>query len=299
MKKEDVRNFAMDIAAELKVNGYEAEVIEVTKVNGTYIGISVRVEPANPVIYMEPYYEAYAKGQLAFPEVVGKVWASIENSKNILPVNGLTAEAISDIISDYDEVRPRLIAQLINYEANTEYLEDKAFLRYRDLAIVFRIILGTDDNGTIATIVVTTSMLFGWYGVTARKLQKDAISNMEKDKLFMSMNTILAAMGHPLDPTQDSPEMFVLSNNAQYFGAAVILSEKVRKEVTERLGDNVMVIPSSVHELILVSQDVQDDEDVASYITGLIQQVNDSPWLDPQEVLSDHPYYLRNMTFVA
>ena len=46
--------------------------------------------------------------------------------------------------------------------------------------------------------------------------------------------------------------MYVLSNEHRINGAAALLDKNMMHKITERLGDDLTLIPSSVHEIIIV-----------------------------------------------
>ena len=90
---------------------------------------------------------------------------------------------------------------------------------------------------------------------------------------------------HVLDMAGISP-MYILSNTSQVFGAACILYPETMKDVSLRLGSDFYVLPSSVHEVILMPADKgYDSEDLSE----MVREVNASDVM-PHEILSDHVY---------
>ncbi len=79
--------------------------------------------------------------------------------------------------------------------------------------------------------------------------------------------------------------MYVLSNDKQVFGAGAILYDGMYEKLERIVGDFI-VIPSSVHETIIVPS-VYD----SPYITSMIREVNETV-VAPDEVLSNRPYKL-------
>ena len=87
---------------------------------------------------------------------------------------------------------------------------------------------------------------------------------------------------------EDMP-LYVLTNTRGFYGAAAILYEGLLEQCVRKFPGDVFVIPSSVHELLLVSA-----EDVwsAQEMTEMIRCVNQTG-VAPEEILSDHVYIYR------
>lgn len=80
--------------------------------------------------------------------------------------------------------------------------------------------------------------------------------------------------------------MYLLTNQTKLYGATCLLYKDILKEFTDKLDANLFIIPSSVHEVILVPvSDALSNE----YLTDLIREVNATE-LSLDEALSDHVY---------
>lgn len=71
----------------------------------------------------------------------------------------------------------------------------------------------------------------------------------------------------------------------------MIIREDIQEAILKRM-NNPIIIPSSVHELLILDT-VETDVD---YMSAMIMSVNESS-LDPIDILSDHPYVLTNGEF--
>lgn len=81
--------------------------------------------------------------------------------------------------------------------------------------------------------------------------------------------------------------MYVLSNHTRINGAACILYDGVLEKIAEMLECNLFILPSSVHEVILIPE--KGDEDYER-LSEMVREVNETQ-LSPEEVLADHAYY--------
>ncbi len=99
-------------------------------------------------------------------------------------------------------------------------------------------------------------------------------------------------------PEEELPDnnMYVLTNDEGFEGASALLHPELFEEAAEEVEDNVIIIPSSIHELLCVPMSVISVKDAAE----MIVEVNESQ-VAPEDVLSTHPYIYwretKNITF--
>lgn len=80
--------------------------------------------------------------------------------------------------------------------------------------------------------------------------------------------------------------MYILTNHRRCFGAAEILDKKTLRTIADQIGDRFIVLPSSVHETIVLPP-----KEEAEYrrLADMVREVNDTQ-VDVEERLSDHVY---------
>ena len=108
--------------------------------------------------------------------------------------------------------------------------------------------------------------------------------NAKKDATLENIGDVLRAMGMPeamISDTEQNPPMIVLSNYKRTFGAYSIIAKL--DELKERFTNGFIVLPSSVHEVIVV--EVPDGEE----LDNMVQEVNDG-YVNLEEQLSGHAY---------
>lgn len=87
---------------------------------------------------------------------------------------------------------------------------------------------------------------------------------------------------------EESEPMYVLTNQIKYFGAAgIFLCAEMFQEIVGK--QNFYILPSSVHELILV---VDRGEYEMEALSAMVKEVNERQ-LTADEILSDHAYYFE------
>lgn len=133
-----------------------------------------------------------------------------------------------------------------------------------------------------ATFIIKESMLKIW-GINKEQLHKIAVANtplLQKEKVE-SLQDILGISAPADIPVP--PNMYVVTNTTGIYGASVICYPGMGEKLCDIFGkDEVILIPSSIHELIAL------DIDDAEALPYMIEDVNET-MLNPEEVLGNTP----------
>lgn len=105
------------------------------------------------------------------------------------------------------------------------------------------------------------------------------------------MQELLGEELEDFEAAKDKCSMFVLTNQSKLNRVAAMLCQNIFKKFADRTGYDLYILPSSVHELILVSADGEDMD----VLSGIVRTVN-ATQVSPEEVLSDHAYYFSRET---
>ena len=253
-------------------------------------GLMIRLEENNiaPFIYLDHYYEQYQNG-MELPDIM----------KDIAELRVSSEQSVKlDIsrITDFNQVKDNIICKLINGDMNEEYLADKPYTQIEDMAVIYVIDLGSGAEGHMSSPI--TYDLMKRYGVDTQMLHEIAIHNLAKSEIvFKSMKDALMEIMFPdgvpeEDPlaeilsAEDEIPMYVLSNAEKLNGAASVLDKDTMETISEMLGGDFVVIPSSIHEVIIQPMDDNVDKDE---LEGIIREVNTGQ-VAPEERLSYHAY---------
>jgi hypothetical protein len=88
-------------------------------------------------------------------------------------------------------------------------------------------------------------------------------------------------------------EFSVVTNNAKLYGASSIINAKLMRDIYAREHTNKFVLlPSSVHEVLLRSVFVKPSEDDMEEYNTIVKEVN-AQKVSENERLSDHAYYIE------
>lgn len=149
-----------------------------------------------------------------------------------------------------------------------------------DLVVEYRI-----DVGDIASMLVTSSLAknHNWTEERLWQASKQYTGFIYEDMMELLQGVL--PEGVELEEYKMNP-MYVASNRARCKGAGAMLCDEVLSSVAEELGCDLTIIPSSIHEVLLV-QEVD-----AEYVKPMIHDVN-AEQLAEDEVLGDGPYVYR------
>ena len=309
MEKEKILNYLVNLIQEKMGCEYEVSPIIADKINEKRYGIMFRKgnENISPTLYIDTVIAHLCKetNQANLHEETNQAADKIISDYQNIPVLNIQIQSdkLIEIVNNYDAARPRLRCMLINTSANTELLKKLPHRSVLDLSIIYYIYLNHTEEGT-TSINVTKDMLKKW-NVTENDLHKVALDNMQQlfPIEFLSMENIFGVQ-------LCESEIYALSNKNLNKGAVVILYDDCLKQVSDKLEDDLYLIPSSVNEWVvlrkqfvnqIVCQDADEDmfglwnEEAKTVITSMIAETNATE-VPIDEVLSDHPYFYDRKT---
>lgn len=242
-------------------------------------GIVIMGESDNisPTIYLEEPYRQYGSG-VSLQEIADQIMALYaEHARN----NKLDM----DFFRDYSLVEERIFHKIINYEKNKELLEDIPYFRWHDLAVVFYYAMEESIFGR-ASIMIHNNHLDMW-GQSAEEVYCRAKDNMRRGmpEVLLPLKMLLEEMTGMNVEENDLP-LYVLTNKERMFGASAMLYSEKMKELADRLRSDLLILPSSVHEVLLLSDDRKQEYE---FYRQMVHEVNTTQ-VDPEEILSFNLY---------
>lgn len=250
-----------------------------------------------PVAVLNPYYD-WLEGRKNenFLENMAEEIARVCCSPGI---SGNDRTGLADRLMDYDFCRDKLRLKLINTGLNRELLENIPHIPFLDLSIVFYVALQGEDATDMMTQV--NSYLKEAWKVTTEELYQQALRNTREtmpavfvrigkvfcDKVEMQPKTDFRIIGSLLPGEKiEDDTLYCLTNHLSVYGAAVLLYPGLLKECTVKYGKDILILPSSVHEVLFISL---SDDSKRNQLNQIVRDINQSE-LGPEEVLSDHIY---------
>lgn len=292
LKKEE---FCMEVEqkiAEKLGDNYEIKLQEVRKNNNVrWQGLIIMEKGKSmaPTVYLDDLYQEYEQGKVEMEEILVSILALLREK---IP----KADVDMNFFLDYEKVKDRICYRLINEEKNQELLADIPYIPFLDLAVCFLYSFENSEMGS-GSILIRNQYLETW-GVSVKELWDTADRNTRR--LFLpectSMENVLKEIGekereefHPELPESDGKflSMSVLSNRQRIFGAAVLLYDGYLERIGDRLGKNYFILPSSIHEVIILPEIGGEDY---GDMRAMIREINETQ-VEDQEILSDNLYY--------
>lgn len=313
----EITEFCVRVKEELeKKMGEEATVTvrKIMKNNGIVLNsiiIAERERNISPNIYMEELYEAYLNGE-SLETVIKEVTELYRESR-------LKDNIDMGFFLDYAKVKERVVFKVINREKNEELLEQIPFFPFLDLAVVFYCRVMEEELNS-ATVMVYNEHLKLW-GITGEELLADAGKNTRKllparilpmedimkeifssdlEKEFEQAETEAELMPekewfdraadqmlYSITESKESLNMYVAGNRDRLFGAAVILYEGLLKQFAERIGGDFFLLPSSIHEMILIPDDGSREKEK---LWEMVCDINRTQ-VEPEDILADSLYF--------
>lgn len=278
----ELKEFTMAMAfAVQKQMAEDVEVFPQTvgKNNGVvWQGLSFRKSdcPCAPTIYMEAYYEAYKEG--AAIEILAQNIAECYRNYAGHP------QFDPDFFQSYGDVRGKIVYKLINYRSNAKLLAEVPHLPYLDLAIVFYCLVSHSEIG-MGTVLIRDSHLKMW-NITHKTLYEDAKRNTPEllKPEFKSMSQVFQL---PLEEIPGVPVLHVLTNEEHMNGASSILYEGMLEECAMELKESYFLLPSSIHEVLLLPYTRSVD---LMKLRAIVREANETQ-VQPQDKLSDSVYF--------
>ena len=282
------KEFTEKIAGMVKsrLGSAEIHVRNVTKNNGIHLtGLAIQEEGCNisPCIYLEGFYSEYENGDKDLEAIAGEIISIHCRNRAIHNFD-------VSMFTDYRRTCPMLRGRLINTERNAEFLKDVPHREFFDLSLVYYVEIPHPGRQEAGSILVQDGHMQLWE-VTEQELYNQTMKNMEGTDRASILNIadILADMPGFLSgnlPGVGVP-MYILTNQRRWNGAVQMLNKKALEDVGVLFAADYYILPSSIHETILVP--AWEQTGTARDLAQIVQEVNHTEVL-PEEILSSHVY---------
>ena len=304
MNRKEFYEYVKDNVKEYLPESYkdaEIKLQEVEKNNGlklTGITIPNGDQRIVPTVYLDSLYQEYIHGK-DVDSCVGDVADMRIEAQGKAEFFDM---GVPDIL-DYEKMKNKLQVRICDKEWNKDRLEDKAFTEHGDFAAYYAVNLEENGEG-VSSIPVTISLMNEW-GVSAEQIQTDAMAaDQNRGVVLMDMNEMVKSMifgGEPenllhekLDIEAIENPMFCLTNTQKMNGASLLLQEDIRKQIGECLGSDYFVLPSSIHEVLILPDNGMLE---VPELNAMVKEVNETQ-VERQEQLSDKVQFCDGKTAV-
>ena len=299
---EDYMKFTEELRARVVAEmgeGYETGIQQVAKAN---VGVTDALNvfrkdgkgKAGPAFYLPPLFGEYRKGR-GVEDIAGDIAAAYH--AQAADMEGL-AGSLGDITS-YGSIKDRIYFRLLCTERNRAFLKNVLHFEVLDLSMVVYILIRADESG-IGSVPVQNRLLESW-GVPAEEVRGQAGKNTpllfppRVLHLASAMADILrdagtggaAGMEAAAENMPEGAGPYIMTNTKGINGFSTVLYPGALEGFTGFGRKNLYVLPSSVHEALLLPADASM---APQELQEMVREVNGTV-VEETDILSDTVYY--------
>lgn len=290
--QDNVKDYLPESFADAKI--VFNEVVKNNDQHMTGMSIIRDNEAVVPNIYIDSFYQQYQEGR-NIDEIVGDIAdARIEYDSHI------QAEDITQQLMNYENVKDKLEIRLCDTADNAERLQGLVHTEHGDFSATYHIRISEMNQEGVASTAVTPYLMEAW-GITTEQLHQDALkSDLQKEPQLADMMDMMESMMYGKEPDNllttadrgNGDGMFCLTNGEKMNGASLVLQDDLMQQIGDIVGGNFYVLPSSVHEVLIVpdngTMELRD-------LSAMVYEVNRTE-VAPQDRLSDNVQYYDTET---
>lgn len=281
--------------------GCEVTIHQLPKNNGKLMdGLSLLMPdiPMVPTVYLTPYYEQFCNG-MSMDDIVNDILELFQG-------NPAPANITSGQMAQFDLMEDKIMFRLIHCASNQELLEDIPYIPYLDLAIVFYLFINRNATGQLTAMIHNEHMAL--WNVKEKDLLASALENTPKIfpaeiKSMAEVMKELVSEHMDADYDEDSFDdifdessirmpLYVLSNDVGLNGAGCMIYNNTLKNFADSLDRDLIILPSSIHEVLLTPSEPGVSYDELSNLVTCINQ-NEVP---KEDQLSNQVYLYNRHT---
>ena len=275
--KETIKNRFVEFLPEEYKNS-EIIIDKVNKVNITMDALIIKpfkTDNVCPTLYINEMYEDYK-----FTKNIEDV---LQRAAKVFMDSICKKDFVIDRFKDVEYIKNNIFFQFINTKLNKNILDDVPHREFLDLSIIYRVVINSNkDKKEIASTIIHNKLM-KVIGLSEEQLFEYASKNT--DRLFPSTIKSITSIFGMEDDSPIDEQMIIISNELCINGAINMIYEKNLKSIAEKMNSDLYILPSSVHEVIVVSTKIGDP----TYLIRTISEVN-STELSKTDILSDQLY---------
>ena len=256
------------------------------KLNTSYLGLQVKKEGQTvvPNINLDAHFREYQETGKPFADVLTAIAEQVQ----------LAPPMETEWLKAYSQVKEKLFIRVSDAKENEAFLRMAPHKEVDGLAISYHIAF-EGLHGVEASTPVTYKMM-EMFGVTEEQLHADALESTQRlypvqytsmAEVMNKMMGIDADMDPDMMPATEGPQLMVLTNMQGIHGAATLFYPGQLEAIAQQMGSDFFVLPSSVHETLILPDDGTAEPDSLQF---MVREINQST-VAPEDRLSDFVYH--------
>jgi len=234
-----------------------------------------------PILKMEPYYERIAESE-SYNDVLEDIAVHATEAIRQAPTIDMSQ------FTDYEHMREKLLMQAIPIRGNEDLLKRAPHREMEDIALIYRVVISDSDRGKMSTVI--TNDMMQRYEITADELYADAViamTNNDPYKIAPLFDALCAMSPEYGEHQEPDNRIYLATNGRAHFGAGVIGHPEFMGDAARIVGDNFFILPSSIHEVLLVPDDgTMRYQELEQMVAGI-----NASMVSPEERLTDNVYH--------
>ena len=291
MMNATVEKLVKAVEERVAPKGYAVSFTERKKNNvGDKSGIQIRKKDSTigVIVYIDEYVADIENEMLNVDRAADEIVQQIEDKA----VTGgySDVQEFAKMAKSKESILENVRYLLVNKKWNEADLNSYPHKDYLDLAVLYEV---RNKNASMS-MKITNDIMYN-SGITFEELDEAANNNRDsyvsQDMLSVmaSLMPISAEEIEEMRRAQEGvPRMYVLTNERKVKGASALLYPELIEEIAQYENSDLIVIPSSIHEILAVATGGMDKDDISQ----MVQEAN-SQEVDEQERLSDHAYFYK------
>ena len=241
-----------------------------------------------PCIWMDEFYSAYVNNKMSLSDIAEEIFQSYKQNGMDCPIN-------ASRFMDWNKIRQGIRCRLINIEKNKILLSGVPHRDILDMSIVYYYWVTITDS--VEGIINISNQHMKFWNADEKILYSEAWQNMHEAG-EADVRNIIDRISSTLDMPQTKDinrlngQMYVLSTTNRLYGAVYMTDLEKMAEIAERMDCDLWILPSSIHEVILIPCSYTDD---AKKLADMVCEINKTE-LSAEEFLSSHVYYFNRKT---
>ncbi len=188
----------------------------------------------------------------------------------------------------YEQIKDSLYLELVGIERHEKALAKMVYTQIEDMAIIYGMQV-QEKSGKYMGYLFSEDMLKSMK-ITKQQLHHDAMENTMK-MWPATIHSIVEIVDELADldllhPEHRLRDMYIVSNEPKYNGAAALFYPKVMETISQKIGGDYYVLPSSLHEMFVLAD---DGKMTPEELQHSLHEIN---WdIDESDVLTDQVYH--------
>ncbi len=168
-----------------------------------------------------------------------------------------------------------IYCKAVNIEKMKKNISSFPHELHNDLAVLYY--FQEKDNNNITTVTITYDIL------ELLGISEDELKNIAWHNTLLKKNAVLVPLNEVLNlDNNDKTDIYILTNEEMRLGAVTAFYPLLLDMISEEFNTDICIIPSSIHECLLLP--IKESFDVKN-IRSIIKEINET-YVSEDEILS-------------